>query len=405
MSHAVNCTGHLGSWAPDYTPCARGFDSFLGYLGGAEDYFYHNVTQYGCSGLDFVQATSEQFTAADMYGGIYSAGLFGDRGAQIITQTEPGTPLLMYLPFQSVHSPVQAPAALIEQYQGRPRPKFMAMVKALDDAIGTLRTALRTSGREDNAVWIVTTDNGGCYWSYGNNHPLRGNKISYWNGGTQGLAFVSSPLLRSISSQTDNQDETSVRNATFIMHAADWYATVLEIAGLPASSLPKSAIDSIGQWEAIQAAASTGGRTELVHHAYGNGMGKIRRGRWQLYNVNTSLSGLASLCNPSVDGWRGNPTIDDPFGTTEPPARPADCSLKPCLFDLSVDQAERHDVAVAHPDIVRELLTSLKAAVCPETICHVDVAPGDGHCSTTACDVLNTTGCFGPHCTLPPGLP
>ena len=169
--------GHLGSWAPDYTPCARGFETFLGYLGGAEDYFYHNVTQYGCSGLDFVEATSEHFIAADMYGGAYSAGLFGKRGAEIIEQTHRDTPLFLYLPFQSVHSPVQAPAALIEQYKGRPRPMFMAMVKALDDAVGTLRNALRASEREDNAVWIVTTDNGGCYWSYGNNHPLRGNKV------------------------------------------------------------------------------------------------------------------------------------------------------------------------------------------------------------------------------------
>ena len=97
-----------------------------------------------------------------------------------------------YLPFQSVHSPVQAPAALIEQFQGRPRPEFMAMVKALDDAIGVILAALNTTSRADRktprdrrclgcillkmpavslltgTVHLVTTDNGGCFWSFGN---------------------------------------------------------------------------------------------------------------------------------------------------------------------------------------------------------------------------------------------
>ena len=73
-----------------------------------------------------------------------------------------------YLPFQSVHSPVQAPAQLIARYQGRPRPDFMAMVKALDDAIGVILAALDTSGRADQTVHLITTDNGGCFWSFGN---------------------------------------------------------------------------------------------------------------------------------------------------------------------------------------------------------------------------------------------
>ena len=97
-----------------------------------------------------------------------------------------------YLPFQSVHSPVQAPAALIEQFQGRPRPDFMAMVKALDDAIGVILAALNTTSRADRktprdrrclgcillkmpaislltgTVHLITTDNGGCFWSFGN---------------------------------------------------------------------------------------------------------------------------------------------------------------------------------------------------------------------------------------------
>ena len=85
----------MGSFAPEYTPCARGFDSHLGYLGGAEDYFWHNVSQYGCAGLDFVEETPSTSTRADGFGGVYSAGIFGARAAEIIRGAPSGQSLFM----------------------------------------------------------------------------------------------------------------------------------------------------------------------------------------------------------------------------------------------------------------------------------------------------------------------
>ena len=92
------------------------------------------------------------------------------------------------------------------------------------------------------------------------------------------------------------------------------FATVLQIAGLPASALPPTSIDSVGMWDAISSGDPEGPRTTLVHHAFGDGSGKIRRRSggqdWQLYSMNTTLTGgLEGLCNPTVDGWRGNPTV------------------------------------------------------------------------------------------------
>ena len=117
---------------------------------------------------------------------------------------------------------MQAPAALIARYQGRPRPQFMAMVKALDEAVGTVEQALHGSDRHERSVRVVTTDNGGCFWSYGNNHPLRGNKLSLWSGGMRGLAFISSPLLNRGAGGGQLSAASSIQNSTILMHACDW---------------------------------------------------------------------------------------------------------------------------------------------------------------------------------------
>ena len=87
-------------------PTSRGFDYFNGYHGGAEDYFYHNVssTNYSgrgkCSGLDFFNGTA----AAPGFSNVYSAGIFGEQAAAIVHTTPPSTPLFVYLAWQSVHS-------------------------------------------------------------------------------------------------------------------------------------------------------------------------------------------------------------------------------------------------------------------------------------------------------------
>jgi arylsulfatase I/J len=299
------------------------------------------------------------------------------------------------------------------------------MVKALDDAVGVVEQALRDTGRDQRAIRLVQTDNGGCTWSDGNNFPLRGHKISYWEGGTRGLAFVAAPALLGTR-------RGSLLNFSSLMHASDLYSTLLQAAGLPPSALPPSAIDSVPQWDAIVATASGSApaaaapRTSLVHHALNNGGGKVRNGSWNLYSrlAPTPAGGLTGLCNPVYDAWSGQPDAQHPSGPIESPAAPPECTDGggDCLFDLSVDVAERHNVAQQQPEVLASHRTThciaaaivhcvrcaqvvaalrgmLAAATCAATgtSCRVDAAPAG--CGTAQqCDVLARDGCFGPFC-------
>lgn len=65
-----------------------------------------------------------------------------------------------------------------------------AQVAILDEAIGNITQALKDTGMWDNTVIIFSSDNGGMVppaGGVGCNYPLRGGKITVWEGGTQKL--------------------------------------------------------------------------------------------------------------------------------------------------------------------------------------------------------------------------
>jgi arylsulfatase A-like enzyme len=97
--------------------------------------------------------------------------------------------------YNAPHTPLQAPDHYVEMFKEEPDPVkrvYHAMIKQLDDAIGRLTGELENMGLQDNTLVIFVSDNGGAtYTCTTDNGPLRGGKITDFEGGIRVPFFMS----------------------------------------------------------------------------------------------------------------------------------------------------------------------------------------------------------------------
>ena len=75
------------------------------------------------------------------------------RVEKILQAHDSSQPLFMYMAFQNVHAPIQAPEKYIEKYTfitDKVRRVHAAMADIMDEAVGNITDAFRTSGLVDN---------------------------------------------------------------------------------------------------------------------------------------------------------------------------------------------------------------------------------------------------------------
>jgi leishmanolysin-like peptidase len=115
--YATHGTGkwHQGFWRKVYTPEARGFDTFDGFLAGGQDHFTQaSFAECGCAARDvWINGTADNSTGIE---GVYNAFRFCRRAMDVIAAHDPATPLFLYVALQNTHAPIEADASFTALY-------------------------------------------------------------------------------------------------------------------------------------------------------------------------------------------------------------------------------------------------------------------------------------------------
>jgi len=297
LREAGYVTGAFGKWhlglTPEYNPTMRGFDEFYGFMGrGAHDYYrlddpekpmYRNMEVISDSGYLTTRLTEE---AVDF------------------VRRHKGEPFFLYLAYNAVHFPRQAPEEDIVLFDtgNKERDILMAMLKHLDEGVGNVIATLKEAGVWENTLLFYLSDNGGARNMHAVNTPLRSWKQWNYEGG------VRTPFIVSWPARFDGAREIHTP-----VISLDILPTVLDAAGIEA---PEA-----GSFDGKSILPVLHGDQDILHEnlfwSEGGGTGEwaVRSGDWKLVVHRDKVE----------------------------------------LFDLENDVSESMDLSPQHPDIVLKL--------------------------------------------------
>jgi uncharacterized sulfatase len=192
-------TAHIGKWhlgrSGGMAPHAQGFDESLLMASGLylpEDHADVVNAKLPFDPIDRFLWPAMKF-AASFNGGDafepagYLTDYYTDEAVRVI-EANRDRPFFLYLAHWAPHTPRPARRedfAALDGIEPRRLRVYGAMVRALDRGVGRVLDALRANGLEDNTLVVFTSDNGaaGYIGLPEVNHPLRGWKITFFEGG------------------------------------------------------------------------------------------------------------------------------------------------------------------------------------------------------------------------------
>lgn len=205
----------IGKWHVNEDPCSQGFDINIGgsHAGHPKSYFspYKNPN------------------LKDGPEGEYLTDRLTSEAINFIKENSSNKndrPFFLYLPYFTVHSPLQGKEHLIDKYkkkEGSPEqqnPVYAAMIESADSNIGRIIKTLEQQGISENTIVIFFSDNGGIA-STSSQKPLRAGKGSYYEGGIREPLIMQWPRRFPKGKIIDES-----------VSGIDFYPTILEVANV-----------------------------------------------------------------------------------------------------------------------------------------------------------------------------
>lgn len=349
LQQAGYTTGAFGKWGLGMAgttgaPDKKGFDVFFGYNCQRQSHRYYPTHLW--SNNEKVPLTGNDLTQKK----IYAPTLIQEKTLAFIEDNK-NKPFFLFVPSVLPHAELSGPEdqyykqyensfeetphkgndygpkALVPGYASvaKPRATYAAMVSRLDAYVGQILDKLETLGLADNTIVIFSSDNGSHQEGgadpvfFNSSGGLRGNKRDLYEGGIKTPFIVKWPGKVKAGSESN-----------FIGAFWDLMPTFVEIAGAPA---PKYT-------DGVSFLPTLLGKGKQAQHTYlywefheSGGRQALRMGNWKgvKYNVKDSNAQLE-------------------------------------LYDLSKDPKEQHDIAAAHPAVVKQMKDYIKAAHTESTV-------------------------------------
>lgn len=291
---------HLGHARRKFFPIERGFHHQYGHFNGAIDYYKHDRE----GGLDWNRDGKSVVEEG------YSTDLIASEAVRHILSRDKSNPLLLYVPFNAPHSPLQAPADLISRYGSRSderRRTYAAMVDRMDTGVGRILKAIDEQGMANDTIVFFFSDNGGPTTLGATNTPLRGAKASTFEGGIRVPAVIRWP-----------GQVAAGRVLPQVGGAFDLFPTLAAAAGVtPQNRLP---FDGKNLWPVWSGKQKPFVREDLFFsvQAGGTRYGAVHSGPWKLVTMEGSQK-------------------------------------QSLLFRIEEDGEEKKDLAAQHPSVVKDL--------------------------------------------------
>ncbi len=330
---------HLGALDPRYHPNARGFDEFLGFRGGWQDYWQWRLDANG------------EVRPAD---GRYLTDVFTEEAAAFI-ERHAGEPFFLHVTYNAPHFPLQVPDADAEPFRAMDKftedvCRIYGMNRRMDAGIGRLLETLGEYGLTENTIVLFASDNGPQFGGEGErcttrfNAHFNGCKGNVYEGGIRVPAILRWPagLLG------------GERTAAFV-HFCDWMATLLAAAGV---AVPRGVpLDGESVLPALRGEAAQGNPRRFWqwnrYRPVACCNAAIRDGPWKL--LRPVIRQAMSITEEDAELDRRlkyEPETVQDISREPEPARSIPRPPAPLLFDLDDDPWERRDLSVTHPERV-----------------------------------------------------